>query len=224
MTQLINEIKRLQESWAEVDARIDSALRAVGTSLSGPGLLKDIGAQIAERVPDLQRRLDLIVATQKISLDKGVIWADESLWVSYTPAGGAAAAKTVADELRQARQNFPFLQRPLSNKTLEELEKHRNDPYFAIAFAKEMPPNELKALLTELDHTQADHALGSNPDTKAMLDADRLRLTKALGVILGTPPSSTRRRSAPRRRRRRCSSRRSGSSGGAPRRGPSARR
>ncbi|SEK31046.1 hypothetical protein SAMN05660976_00230 [Nonomuraea pusilla] len=179
MTQLINEIKRLQQSWAEVDARINSALQAVGTSMSGPGLLKDIGAQIAERVPDLQRRLDLIIATQKISLDKGVIWADESLWVSYTPAGGAAAAKTVADELRQARQNFPFLQRPLSDKTLDELEKHRNDPYFAVAFAKEMPPKELKALLTDLDRAQ-----DSNQDHDATTDVGRLM--KAVGSILGT--------------------------------------
>ncbi|MGW7477098.1 hypothetical protein ACWGH8_00775 [Nonomuraea muscovyensis] len=179
MTQLINEIKRLQRSWAEVDARINSALQAVGTSMSGPGLLKDIGAQIAERIPDLQRRLDLIVATQKISLDKGVIWADESLWVSYTPAGGAAAAKTVADELRQARQNFPFLQRPISDNTLDELEKHRNDPYFAVAFAKEMPPKELKALLTDLDRAQ-----DSNQDHGAATNVDRLM--KALGSILGT--------------------------------------
>lgn len=183
MTQLIGEIKRLESAWSEVDAQINSALRAIGMSMSGPGLLRDVGFQIAERIPDLQRRLDLIIATQKISLDKGLIWANESLWVSHTPAGGAAAARTVADELRRARQNFPFLQRPLSDETLDALEKHRHDPYFAIAFVKEMAPKELKELLAELDHAQ-DSKLPSKQTTGAAADVNRLIDT--LGSILGT--------------------------------------
>ncbi|MEU4232011.1 hypothetical protein AB0F17_47630 [Nonomuraea sp. NPDC026600] len=183
MTQLINEIKRLHQSWPEADVQIDSALRAIGKSLSGPGLLKDIAFQVAERVPDLQRRLDLIVATQKIGLDKGTIWADESLWVSHTPEGGAAAAKAVADELRLARKNSPFLKEPLSDKTLEALEKHQQDPYFAIALAKEMPPKELKELLAGLVHTQTGHRNGDQ-NNESLSGADRLLRT--LSITLGT--------------------------------------
>jgi hypothetical protein len=72
MTQLIGEIKRLQPAWSEVDAQINNALKTIGASMSGPGLLRDIGFQITGRAPDLQRRLDLIIATQKIGLDKGL--------------------------------------------------------------------------------------------------------------------------------------------------------
>ncbi|NRQ36640.1 hypothetical protein HII36_33110 [Nonomuraea sp. NN258] len=183
MTQLINEIKRLAQSWPEVDARIGQALSSIGMSLSGPGLLKDVSFQIAQEVPSLQRRLDLIVATQKIGLDKGVVWADESLWVSHSPASGAAAAKSVADELRQLRKNFPFHQQPLSDKTLDTLEKHRNDPYFAIAFAKEMPPGELKEILSTLNSVIDTNI--SKPNREAA-KADRDRLVAALGAILGT--------------------------------------
>jgi hypothetical protein len=183
MTQLINEIKRLRQTWPEADVQIDSALRAIGKSMSGPGLLRDIAFQAAERVPDLQRRLDLIVATQRIGLDKGMIWADETLWISYTPEGGAAAAKAVADELRLARQNSPFLKEPLSDKTLEALEKHQQDPYFAIAFTKEMPLKELKELLAGLTYSQADHRTGKQ-DSTSPSGADRL--LNALGTTLGT--------------------------------------
>ncbi|WP_052424149.1 hypothetical protein [Nonomuraea candida] len=120
--------------------------------MAGPGSLRDIGFQIAQEVPDLQRRLDLIVATQKIGLDKGVIWADETLWASYSPASGAAAAKSVADQLRKAGKDAASVdgRPPLSRQTLDLLENHQRDPYFAVAFAKEIPPKELKALLGDL--------------------------------------------------------------------------
>lgn len=183
MNQLINEIRRLKQSWPEIDNQIGSALRAADTSMYGPGMLRDISFQIGERIPDLQRRLDLIIATQKIGLDKGVVWADESLWVSISPTSGAAAAKQVADELRAARQNFPFLQRPLSARTLDALEKHQHDPYFAIAFAKEMPPEELKELLRDLDQSQATMLIGK--DDKGP-ESDAQRLLSTLGTILGT--------------------------------------
>ncbi|MER6946722.1 hypothetical protein ABT294_22080 [Nonomuraea sp. NPDC000554] len=178
MTQLINEIKRLQQSWSEAEAQVSVALSSIDMSISGPGLLRDIAFQIAERVPDLQRRLDLIVATQKIGLDKGVIWADESLWASYSAAGGAATAKTVADELRLAKKDSPFISDPLSDKVLDLLEKHQNDPYFAVAFAKEMPPKELKELLAGLHRGKAD----ADGEASPAID----RLVKALGVTLGT--------------------------------------
>jgi hypothetical protein len=185
MTQLIGEIKRLEPSWSEVDTQISSALRSIGASMSGPGLLKDIGFQIGQQAPDLQRRLDLIVATQKIGLDKGVVWADETLWVSSSPASGAAAAKSIADQLRKARTDTATIggQEALNHETLDLLEKHQNDPYFAVAFAKEVPPQELKALLGDL-YFSVRHSLQKDREGPPSSDLDRLAV--ALSVTLGT--------------------------------------
>ncbi|MFI7708619.1 hypothetical protein [Nonomuraea sp. NPDC049480] len=185
MTQLIGEIKRLERSWSEADAQIHNALRTIGASLHGPGLLGDIGFQIGQQVPNLQRRLDLIVSTQKIGLDKGVVWADETLWPSSSPASGAAAAKSVADQLRQARKDAASVggQEALDHKTLALLERHQHDPYFAAAFAKEVPPKELKALLGDL-YTSVRNSLDESRPGPPSSDLDRL--AKALSVTLGT--------------------------------------
>ncbi|MGI5271216.1 hypothetical protein ACQEUU_18820 [Nonomuraea sp. CA-218870] len=185
MTQLIAEIKRLKQSWPDADAQVAKALNSIGTGMTGPGALRDVAYQIAERIPDLQRRLDLIVSTQKIGLDKGVIWADETLWVSNSPAGGAAAAKSVADRLRKAVKDASSGQgTTLSKETLELLEKHQHDPYFAVAFAKEIPPKELKALLERL-YLSHRGSLGNDwtkPSSSSVMD----RLARTLSVTLGT--------------------------------------
>ncbi|MFI6500284.1 hypothetical protein [Nonomuraea typhae] len=180
MTQLIGEIKRLERSWAEADAQLHRALGSIGVSLPGPGLLRDLGFQIAQRVPDLQRRLDLIVAAQKVGLDKGVVWADETLWVSHSAEGGAVVAKTVADQLRQARKDTATVsaQEALDRETLDLLEKHQNDPYFAVALARELPPKELKALLRDFQ--------GADPRALDKASSDVNRLLAALSVTLGT--------------------------------------
>ncbi|NJP96619.1 NDUFAF4 family protein [Nonomuraea sp. FMUSA5-5] len=184
MTQLISEIKRLERSWPDADAQIGRALTSIGTSMSGPGTLRDVASQISQHVPDLQRRLDLIVSTQKIGLDKGVVWADETLWVSNSPASGAAAAKTVADQLRKAVKDVAEGRGTLSKETLELLEKHQHDPYFAVALAKEIPPKELKALLerfylADRGSLKDDWAA---PSSSSVMD----RLARALSVTLGT--------------------------------------
>ncbi|MGW0805548.1 hypothetical protein [Nonomuraea sp. NPDC002799] len=186
MTQLIAEMKRLERSWSEADAQVHSALRSIGTSVSGPGLLKDVGHQIAQQVPSLQRRLDLIVSTQKIGMDKGVIWADETLWTSNSPASGATVAKSVADQLRQAAKaaSSGNSEEALSRETLDLLEKHQHDPYFAVAFAKEMPPKELKALLRRLYGTDPNSSL--TKDWKDPPSSEVERMVKALSVTLGT--------------------------------------
>jgi hypothetical protein len=185
MMQLIAEMKRMEGAWSGVDAQVQHALRAIGTSVSGPGLLKDIGFQIGQEVPALQRRLDLIVNTQKIGLDKGVVWADETLWVSNSPASGAAAAKSAADQLRRARKEAAANKGPvtLSRETLDLLERHQHDPYFAVALMKEIPPKELKALLGDL------YGSVRNPmvkDGTGLKSSDLDRLLKSLSVILGT--------------------------------------
>lgn len=184
MTQLIVEIKRLQPAWSQVDAQIDSALRTVGTSMTGPGLLRDIGSQIAARAPDLQRRLDLIIATQKIGLDKGVVWADESLWVSSSPAGGRAIAKSVADQLREAARLSGVNDKVVTSELLDLLEKHQHDPYFAVAFANEMGPKELRAVLAKLHRPSAESRANRGPNDPLTTEAERLFRT--LSVTLGT--------------------------------------
>ncbi|MEQ4725179.1 hypothetical protein [Nonomuraea sp. B19D2] len=185
MTQLIAEMKRLEASWSDVDGQLHNALRSIGTSISGPGLLKDIWFQIAQEVPGLQRRLDLIVSTQKIGLDKGVVWADETLWVSNSPASGAAAAKSAADQLRKARKEAAAAggQVTLSRETLDLLERHQHDPYFAVAFMKEMPPKELKTLLGDLYGSARNPLVQDGSDSPS---ADLDRLLKTLSVTLGT--------------------------------------
>ncbi|MEU1388494.1 MULTISPECIES: hypothetical protein [unclassified Nonomuraea] len=184
MTQLIGEIKRLKQAWPDADAQIGRVLSSIGTSMTGPGTLSDVASQMAQQVPDLQRRLDLIVSTQKIGLDKGVIWADETLWASHSPASGAAAAKSVADQLREARKRGAFTSKDsLPSKILEQLEKHKNDPYFAVSFAQEMPPKELKTLLKDLYFADVSslHKEWKEPPTSAVD-----KLVAALSVTLGT--------------------------------------
>ncbi|WP_219500149.1 hypothetical protein [Nonomuraea ceibae] len=184
MTQLIGEIKRLERTWPDLDAQIGNALRSIGTAMSGPGLLRDIGFQIAERAPDLQRRLDLIIATQKIGLDKGIVWADESLWVSHSPAGGAAVAKSLADKLRQAWKQRDFSDKAATAEVLDLLAKHQQDPYFAVAFANEMRPRELKALLADFHRFSQGNPHSRDWKDPPSTDVDRL--AAALSVALGT--------------------------------------
>ncbi|SEU47577.1 hypothetical protein [Nonomuraea wenchangensis] len=184
MTQLIGEIRRLDQAWPDADAQIGRALSSIGASMTGPGTLRDVASQIAQQIPDLQRRLDLIVSTQKIGLDKGVVWADETLWVSNSPSSGAAAAKSLANQLRKAVKDATSGQGTVSKETLDLLEKHRHDPYFAVAFAKEMPPKELKVLLERLylSHRGSLDNDWTKPSSSSVMD----RLARALSVTLGT--------------------------------------
>ena len=144
MTQLIGEIKRLQPAWSEVDAQINNALRTIGAGMSGPGLLGTSAFRSPSEPPACSAAWTSIIATQKIGLDKGTVWADESLWVSNSPAGGAAVATSIADQLRQAWRQRDFSDKAVTGQVLDLLEKHQNDPYFAVAFAKEMRPKNSK--------------------------------------------------------------------------------
>ncbi|NJP93670.1 hypothetical protein HCN51_30225 [Nonomuraea sp. FMUSA5-5] len=177
MTQLISLMKRLSTSIPEVGAQVDKALSTVQLSLYGPGTARDIGHQISTKVPDLQRRLDLMLAAEKVTLDTSKsLWADESAWLSDTPAAGAATAKRLADALRTAMKNGT-----IDPQTLAELQKHQNDPYFALAFATQLPPRELKQVLTSLYRRQTT-VTGSDPEAIAQLD----KLSAALSTTLAT--------------------------------------
>ncbi|MEU8361232.1 DUF6571 family protein [Nonomuraea sp. NPDC048882] len=177
MTQLISLMKRLSRTVPEVGAQVDKALNTVQLTLYGPGTARDVGHQIGAKVPDLQRRLDLMLAAQKVALDASrSLWADESKWLSDTPAAGAATAKRLADALRTGMKNGT-----IDQKTLDELRKHQDDPYFAVAFATQMPPHELKQLLSSLYRRQ-NTASGADPEVLAELD----KLSAALSTILGT--------------------------------------
>ncbi|MEV5329072.1 DUF6571 family protein [Nonomuraea fastidiosa] len=177
MTQLINLMKRLSTTIPDMGAQVDRSLATVQLQLYGPGTARDIGRQIAGKVPDLQRRLDLMLAAQKVALDTSkALWADESKWLSDTPAAGAATAKRLADALRTGLKKGT-----IDAKTLAELQKHQEDPYFAVAFATQMPPHELKSLIAKLYRGQTTPA-GADPEVMAQLD----KLSAALGTILGT--------------------------------------
>ncbi|MEV1169192.1 DUF6571 family protein [Nonomuraea sp. NPDC049784] len=178
MTQLISTMKRLSQTVPEVGAQVDKALSTLKLSLYGPGTARDIGHRIGTKVPDLQRRLDLMLAAQKVALDTSHnLWADESKWLSATPAEGAATAKRLADALRTGMKHGGTI----DDKTLAELQQHQDDPYFAVAFATQMPPQELKQLLTSLYRHHTTSA-GADPDALAQQD----KLATALSTILGT--------------------------------------
>ncbi|MER7362411.1 DUF6571 family protein [Nonomuraea wenchangensis] len=177
MTQLISLMKRLSQTIPETGAQVDKALSTVRLSMSGPGAARDIAHQIGTKVPELQRRLDLMLAAQKVALSRSqALWADESQWVSDTPAAGAATAARLATALRTAMKKGT-----IDAKTLADLQKHQNDPYFAIAFATQLSPRELKQLLTSL-YRRNTTVLGADPEAIAELD----KLSAALSTTLGT--------------------------------------
>ncbi|SEU43241.1 DUF6571 family protein [Nonomuraea wenchangensis] len=177
MTQLISLMKRLSQTVPETGAQVDKALSTVQLSMSGPGTARDIAHQIGTKVPELQRRLDLMLAAQKVALSRSqALWADESQWVSDTPAAGAATAARLAAALRTAMKKGT-----IDAKTLADLQKHQNDPYFAIAFATQLSPRELKQLLTSL-YRRNTTVLGADPEAIAELD----KLSAALSTTLGT--------------------------------------
>ncbi|WP_214108320.1 DUF6571 family protein [Acrocarpospora catenulata] len=179
MTQLINQAKRAGTELPSVSQQIDQILATLNLSLTGPGTLRDIGHQIGARVPDLQRRLDLILAAPEVELGgAGILWADDSGWLTATPAAGAAEARLLADRLRVEAGNGK-----LSAETLADLNKYQNDPYFAAAFARELP--NLKGLFAQL--FRADVLSQSGADTRASVSAqDQEKLAAALSGILGT--------------------------------------
>ncbi|MEZ7127636.1 DUF6571 family protein [Nonomuraea sp. AD125B] len=177
MTQLISLMKRLSQTVPETGAQVDKALSTVRLSMPGPGAARDIAHQIGTKVPELQRRLDLMLAAQKVALSRSqALWADESQWVSDTPAAGAATADRLAAALRTAMKKGA-----IDAKTLADLQKHQNDPYFAIAFATQLSPRELKQLLTSL-YRRNTTVLGADPEAIAELD----KLSAALSTTLAT--------------------------------------
>ncbi|MEV5560763.1 hypothetical protein AB0L44_44615 [Nonomuraea wenchangensis] len=121
MTQLISLMKRLSQTIPETGAQVDKALGTVRLSMSGPGAARDIAHQIGTKVPELQRRLDLMLAAQKVALSRSqALWADESQWVSDTPAAGAATADRLATALRTAMKKGT-----IDAKTLADLQNTR---------------------------------------------------------------------------------------------------
>ncbi|WP_302893170.1 DUF6571 family protein [Actinomadura luzonensis] len=178
MTQLIALMKRLAHTVPDVGVQVDKALSPLHLALHGPGTARDLGHRIAAKVPDLQRRLDLMLAAQKVALNTSrSLWADESKWLSTTPEAGAATAKRLATALRTAIRTGT-----LDPHLLTELQHHQDDPYFALAFATQFPPSDLRQLLTALYRRQTGLATGPDPDALAELD----KLSAALSTTLAT--------------------------------------
>ncbi|PRX70387.1 hypothetical protein B0I32_101475 [Nonomuraea fuscirosea] len=178
MTRLIDGMKRVSGMIPDVDRQVERALTSLGIHLWGPSPLRDIGRQMSDLIPSLQGRLDLILAEpDRTSGTGGTLWADESPWLSSSPAEGAASAKTLATQLRDQVASHS-----LDPHLVAEIERHKNDPYFAMAFATEIPPRELKALINAL--YGAGLSASARPLQRDVITQDRL-LTM-LSTILGT--------------------------------------
>ncbi|MEV0158912.1 DUF6571 family protein [Nonomuraea fuscirosea] len=178
MTRLIDGMKRVSGMIPDVDRQVERALTSLGIHLWGPSPLRDIGRQMSDLIPSLQGRLDLILAEpDRTSGMGGTLWADESPWLSSSPAEGAASAKTLATQLREQVASHS-----LDPHLVAEIERHKNDPYFAMAFATEIPPRELKALINAL--YGAGLSASARPLQRDVITQDRL-LTM-LSTILGT--------------------------------------
>ncbi|GGP16528.1 hypothetical protein LDL08_26620 [Nonomuraea glycinis] len=174
MTQLINGMRRVSGTIPDVGRQVERALTSLDIQLWGPTALHGIGRQMSDQIPALQGRLDLILAEPDHELGKGgMLWASESDWLSKSPAEGAAAAKKLAARLRDKVGSHS-----LDAETVAEIERHKNDPFFALAFAKEVPPRELKALLAR--------TYGSDlPPSQRPLQHD-VALQERLGTMLST--------------------------------------
>ncbi|MFI6627834.1 hypothetical protein ACIBI7_03175 [Nonomuraea fuscirosea] len=178
MTRLIDGMKRVSGMIPDVDRQVERALTSLGIHLWGPSPLRDIGRQMSDLIPSLQGRLDLILAEpDRTSGAGGTLWADESPWLSSSPAEGATSAKTLATQLRDQVASHS-----LDPHLVAEIERHKNDPYFAMAFATEIPPRELKALINAL--YGAGLSASARPLQRDVITQDRL-LTM-LSTILGT--------------------------------------
>ncbi|MFC6536354.1 hypothetical protein ACFQES_05955 [Nonomuraea salmonea] len=86
MTQLINGMRRTAQTLPEVAVHIERNLSALGLHMWGPSHLHTVARRLADQLPALQGRLDLILATPDRTLGKdGLLWADESAWLSKSP-------------------------------------------------------------------------------------------------------------------------------------------
>ncbi|MEV0383743.1 hypothetical protein [Nonomuraea sp. NPDC050643] len=178
MTQLINGMKRVSGTLPDVALQVERSLTSLGIRLWSPTHVHVIGRQMSDQIPALQGRLDLILAAPDRESDKGgVLWASESAWLSKSPAEGAATAKALATRLRDQIAGHA-----LDTETVAAIELHKNDPYFALAFAMEVPPRELKALIAR--------AYGSDlPPSNRPVQHDvrtQDRLATMLSTLLGT--------------------------------------
>ncbi|MGW2161639.1 hypothetical protein [Nonomuraea sp. NPDC001699] len=177
MTRVIAMLKRTGPEFRESSRQVESALGRAGVELWASPALRRIADEMSAKPPDLQGRLDLILATPDVGLDRdGMMWADGADWQSSTTEG-AAAAQAVAAKIRaQVKAG------KLDAQTIAQLDKHRNDPLFATAFAKELPPAELKRLITRMFRT--DLPSTGRPDDKDL--GTEKKIADLISVILGT--------------------------------------
>ncbi|MEV4364417.1 DUF6571 family protein [Nonomuraea sp. NPDC049625] len=177
MTKVIAMLKRTGPEFRESSRQVESALGRLGVEFWTSPALRRVADQMSAKPPDLQGRLDLILATPDAELERdGIIWADGADWQSSTTEG-TAAAQAVAAKVRAQAKSGTF-----NTQTIAELEKHKNDPLFAAAFAKEIPPDELKRLISRMFRT--DLPPTGRPDEKD-LDTEK-RVAGLFSTILGT--------------------------------------
>ncbi|MEV4563561.1 hypothetical protein AB0K12_07310 [Nonomuraea sp. NPDC049419] len=178
MTRLINGMRRTAQTLPEVAVHIERHLTALGLQVWGPSHLHTVARRLTDQLPALQGRLDLILATPDSTLgEDGLLWADESAWLSKSPAEGTTNAQSLTTRLRTE-----LTAHALTPETVAALERHKNDPYFALAFTRLIGPAELRTLIAR--------AYGSGlPPSQRPLQYDvatQDRLTTILSTLLAT--------------------------------------
>ncbi|MEV4805160.1 hypothetical protein AB0K18_34610 [Nonomuraea sp. NPDC049421] len=178
MTRLINAMRRTARTLPEVAVRIERDLTALGLHVWGPSHLHTVARRLTDELPALQGRLDLILATPDRTLGKdGLLWADESAWLSKSPAEGTTNAQLLTTRLRTE-----LTAHALTPETVAALERHKNDPYFALAFTQLISPAELRTLIARA------YGPGLPPSERPLQYdvATQDRLTTILSTLLAT--------------------------------------
>ncbi|GAA3098705.1 hypothetical protein [Nonomuraea salmonea] len=179
MTQLINGMRRTAQTLPEVAVHIERNLSALGLHMWGPSHLHTVARRLADQLPALQGRLDLILATPDRTLGKdGLLWADESAWLSKSPRR--------RHHQRPASRHPPphraHRPRPHPGNSRRPGTPQKNDPYFALAFTQVIGPAELRSLIARA------YGAGLPPSERPLQYdvATQDRLTTILSTLLAT--------------------------------------
>lgn len=143
-----------------------------------------------EEIPGLRRRLAL---ARKIQASKpgisGAVTIDEDAISTKSPAQAKADAEKVAESLQDNVDDIP-------DDILELLESGVDDPYFAAALAKAMPPGKLADFLRDreveyLNYKAANAGLTTDTEWFEHWADQQNRLTEALGTAYGVATTNT---------------------------------
>lgn len=185
MPLLIGKLERAEATLQEAHRVLQGRCETLGVDgAAGTTGLSPAMAFVSGRIADLRRRLALAVAEEAGNAGvfmPGMVLLDTSgaLAGFGSPEEAEAEARRIADELLDSRGDP-------SDELIAELRAHAADPYFASAFAKRIPFEDLGPLLTDTA-TRIDPRL---LDYQERLDRYNL-LVEGLGSTLATATRQT---------------------------------